>query len=121
MVHHGLAWLCLDYIAAWRSREGSAKELCRGNVLRLWCSICGGWGDALVLAICRPEDEGESSLLAKCFISSGTVLVQYVDRTSWKMLTPEDIARWSQMVVSHHAVIDDCSSLTFTEYYVLLS
>ena len=105
----------LEYIVAGQSCEGSAQSLRRGNVLRLWRPSCGSWGDAVVLAICRPEDEGEASLLAKCFISAGTVLVQYVDRTSWKMLTPEDIARWSQMVVSHHAVIDDCSSLTFTE------
>ena len=40
----------------------------------------------------------------------------YVDMTSWKELTPEDIARWSQKVVSKHAVIDDFSIVTFTEH-----
>ena len=86
-----------------------------GYLLRLWRPSRGSWGDAVVLAICQSEDEREASELAKCSICAGTVLVQYVDMTSWKMLTPEDIVRWSHRDFNQYAVIDDFSSLTFTE------
>ena len=86
-----------------------------GYLLRLWRPSRGSWGDAAVLAICQSEDEREASELAKCSIFAGTVLVQYVDMTSWKMLTPEDIVRWSHRDFNQYAVIDDFSSLTFTE------
>ena len=86
-----------------------------GYLLRLWRPSRGSWGDAVVLAICQSEDEREASELAKCSIFAGTVLVQYVDMTSWKMLTPEDIVRWSHRDFNQYAVIDDFSSITFTE------
>ena len=78
-----------------------------GNLLRLWRPSCGSWGDAVVLAICQPEDEREASELAKCSICAGTVLVQYVDMTAWKMLTPDDIVRWSNRDFYQHDAVDD--------------
>ena len=86
-----------------------------GNVLRLWRPSRGSWGDAVVLAICQPEEEREASELAKCSICAGTVLVQYADMTCWKMLTADDILRWSNRDFNQNAVMDDFSGISFTE------
>ena len=86
-----------------------------GTVLRLWRPSCRSWGDAVVLAICQPEEEQEASELAKCSISAGTVLVQYAGGTCWKMLTPDDLLRWCNRDSIQNSVMDSLSCISFTE------
>ena len=86
-----------------------------GTVLRLWRPSCGSWGDAVVLAICQPEEEQEASELAKCSISAGTVLVQYAGGTCWKMLTPDDLLRWCNRDSFQNTVMESLSCTSFTE------
>ena len=90
-----------------------------GYLLRLWRPSRGSWGDAVVLAICQSEDEREASELAKCSIFAGTVLVQYVDMTSWKMLTPEDIVRWSHRDFNQYAVIASATLVSIGVFWSL--